>query len=228
MKTTTWKAELPLWLLLTAMFVLAAATWNTAPDRIPIHWNLSGEADRYAGRLAGLFLPPLVALGLYVAMLFLPRVDPWRANYERFAGAYAAIRVSVLVVPALLYGLQHATMAGLPVDRQTVLPLVLCGLLLVLGNVMGKLRPNWFIGIRTPWTLSSKTAWVRTHRIGGWVLTLLGLAGIVISALGVRSAQQILLGGLLASAAALTVYSYIVWRDADDKLPPVGTMSVRE
>ncbi len=103
-------------------------------------------------------------------------------------------------------------------------PLLTGGLLIVIGNLSGKLRPNWFIGIRTPWTLSSKTAWVRTHRIGGRLMVLLGAVLVGAALIGEpRTARSILLGGLLAFALWSLGYSYWVWRGDPDKVPPAGT-----
>jgi uncharacterized membrane protein len=97
-------------------------------------------------------------------------------------------------------------------------------MLVVLGNVLGKLRPNWFVGIRTPWTLSSKSSWVRTHQAGAWVFVG---AGIAFMAAGViRHGWAMLVAIILmgAGALALIVYSFVVWRDDPDKVPPAGTL----
>jgi len=103
-----WRIELPQWIVLAAMLTMAAVTWTGAPDRIPVHWNIAGEVDRYGGKFEGLLAIPLLAAGVYLAMLLLPRIDPGRANYARFQNAYATIRISVLVVMAVVYGLVQA------------------------------------------------------------------------------------------------------------------------
>ncbi len=164
--TTNWRRELPSLLLLAAMLVLLATTWPVAPDRIPTHWNAAGEVDGWGTRVTGLLLPPLFALGLYLVFLFAPRVDPGRANYASFPDTYLVIRTAVLAVMALFYGIACLSARGVAVSVQVVAPLAVGLLFVVLGSVMGKIRPNWFVGIRTPWTISSKVAWVRTHRPG--------------------------------------------------------------
>lgn len=85
---TNWRTEWPHWAMLAAMFLLAAVTWRSAPDRLPVHWGLGGEVDRYGGRFEGLLGLPTLALGLYLLLRWLPRIDPGRANYAQFAGAY--------------------------------------------------------------------------------------------------------------------------------------------
>ena len=88
---TGWRLETPQIVLIALMFAAAAVAWPMAPDRIPVHWNAAGAIDRYGGRFEGLLLLPLMALGLYLLMRFLPNLDPGRANYARFGGVYAPI-----------------------------------------------------------------------------------------------------------------------------------------
>lgn len=221
---TDWRIEAPQIAVLLAMFLMAAVTWPTAPEQIPVHWDASGEVDRYGGKVEGLLLPPLLATGLYLLMRFAPRIDPGRANYPKFSLPYNIIRISTLLLFAGVYAVLHLWIRGRQVDVSSIMPLLIGTLFVVLGGVMGKLRPNWFMGIRTPWTLSSKTAWVRTHRIGGWLFILLGLLLIMALPFVDRStAFRILVFGVAGIAVWSMVYSYLVWRNDPDKVPPAGT-----
>jgi uncharacterized membrane protein len=166
---------------------------------------------------------PLVGLGIYLLMLLLPRIDPGRANYSSFVSPYFVLRLVVLLVLAVLQVCVVLTMRGYPVEMGTVVPLILGATFVVLGNLFGKLRPTWFVGIRTPWTLSSKESWSRTHRAGGWLFIALGLL-LMTSAL-VHSrwflwTTVVLMG---AGILALFAYSYWVWKADPDKVPPAGT-----
>lgn len=219
-----WRTELPQWALIAGMFLLAAVTWPWAPDRLPAHWNAAGQIDRYGGKVEGLLALPLTALGIYLLLLLVPRVDPGRANYERFAGAYATIRLAVVILLALVYGAIHLWLRGHALDMSTAIPLLVGGLFLIIGNVMGKIRPNWFVGIRTPWTLSSKVAWVKTHRLGGWLFVALGLALVAAGVLRTAWFIYVLLAGAVLSVLWMYVYSYRVWRQDPDKVPPAGTL----
>jgi uncharacterized membrane protein len=212
-----------MWFLLIAMFAFAAWMWNQVPERVPTHWSIGGHADRWGDRMEGLFLLPLEGLGLYLLMVFLPRVDPGRANYSSFAGVYWTLRVVVLLlvavteVSAILAYRRGAT------GPAGAMPIGLGALLVVTGNLAGKIRPNWFVGIRTPWTLSSKESWTRTHRAGGCLLIVLGLLIMLLE--WIHSSWYVL---FLAVAGALCllgliVYSYKVWRDDPHKVPPAGT-----
>jgi immunity protein, SdpI family len=219
----SWSTEIVQWLLIAAMFVVAAASWSHVPDRIPVHWNLQGQVDGYGGKFVGLLLLPLVTLGLYGLFLVLPRFDPGRANYQSFIGAYNVIRITLVVFMAALYGVTVIAAFGRPIDVGTLVPLGVGALLVVLGNLLGKIRPNWFVGVRTPWTLSSKLSWTKTHRLAGWVFIALGplvaLTGMLRS--NAFFIATLVLGGL--GLAWVVVYSYLVYRADPDRVPPSGT-----
>ena len=216
---TNLRIEAVQWILIGAMFVLAVAAWPSAPDRIPVHWGLSGEPDRYGGKLEGLLMLPLVTLGVYLLMLFLPRVDPRRAAYAMFEGAYGAIRLSVTVFLAFLHGFVLLWTMGEAPDSAVVVPVLVGGLLVVIGNLLGKIRPNWFVGVKTPWTLSSRRSWVKTHRLGGWLFVLLGLASVGLGLTGAGWANAVVPAAVVACIVWLFVYSYLVWRSDPERTP---------
>ncbi|HTS88052.1 MAG TPA: SdpI family protein [Gemmatimonadales bacterium] len=222
------RTEWPLWGILGVMFVIVAVNWHAVPDQMPVHWGLSGQPDRWGGRAEGLLLLPCVAVGLYLILLLAPRIDPGRANYVSFATSYAAIRFVLLLV---LLGVQVATILaarGVPIDISRIVPLLVGALMAFLGSVFSRLRPNWFIGIRTPWTLSSKRSWDETHHLGGWVFIILGL--LLMSTALVRATWYLIaaLAAIGAGILLLVVYSYVVWSRDPDKTAPAGTMVTRE
>lgn len=219
----SWRTEWFQWLLLAAMFGLALARWNSVPDRLPVHWGITGQVDRYGGRVEGLLVLPLMTLGLYVLLIILRRVDPGRENYERFAGSWHALRNVFTAFLVVLYGLMHASFSGRPLAMNNVLLPALGLLLIFLGNVMGKLRPNWFIGIRTPWTLTSKQSWIRSHRAGGWVLIAGGLGFVAAGLIDRLWLTRLVMIGFGAAVIAVSVYSWKVWKEDPDRLPPAGT-----
>jgi uncharacterized membrane protein len=220
---TNWRIELPLLLLIAAMFAGAIAVWPIAPARIPVHWNFDGSVDGYGGRIEGLLGIPLLALGIYLLMRYLPRIDPGRANYARFGGAYTAIRAGLVVLMAVVYGVILSSVLNYPIDVSRVVPVAVGALFVLIGSVLGKVRPNWFVGIRTPWTMSSKVSWIRTHRLGGWIFMGLGLIFAATGVFRLGSFSWVAIGAVFATVATLFVYSYIVWRDDPEKQSPVGT-----
>lgn len=225
---TNWRTEWPHWALLAAMFLGAAIAWPWVPERLPVHWNAAGEVDRYGGRFEGLLLMPTLALGLYFLLRYLPRLDPGRANYALFEGAYAVIRLATLGVLAAIYGIVLLAALGRPVDVARLAPVLAGALLVVLGGLLGKVRPTWFVGIRTPWTLSSKRSWGKTHRLGGWLFIADGLLLIAAGAARSELLSVLALAAIGSSLLALWVYSYLVWRGDDDRTPPVGSRPAEE
>ncbi|HKQ97310.1 MAG TPA: SdpI family protein [Candidatus Polarisedimenticolia bacterium] len=215
-------AEAAAVVIFVAMFGWAALGWGSAPERFPMHFDLHGQVDRYGGRVEGMLAIPLIALAIYLLLLFLPRIDPGKANYANMAGPYAVIRLSIVAFFGAVHLLIQTAAHGRAVDLTNVLPFGLGVLFLVLGNVLGKLRPNWFVGIRTPWTLSSAESWSRTHRAGGWVFVATGLVTLVASVTAGRAAFPIAVGLLLLGTLGLVIYSYVVWRDDPNKVPPAG------
>ncbi len=221
----TWRSELPQLVFIAAMFLAAIAAWPFAPDRLPVHWNLQGEVDGYAGKATGLLLVPAITLGIYLLLLWLPRIDPRYANYVRFEGTYLAIRVTLVMFLTLLYGATLLAAFGQPIDVGLVISLGVGGLFVVLGSLVHRLQPNWFVGIRTPWTLSSDLAWKKTHRVGGWLFLLLGpmVAAIGVVRAGWYLAVTLVVGGV--GLAGLVVYSYWVYRHDPRWAPPANTPS---
>ena len=225
---TTWRFELVQLSPVLAMFALAAVCWPLVPDRMPVHWNIHGEADGFGGKFAGLMLLPLVALGTYVLTLALPRFDPLRLNYESFAGAYGAIRLAITLFLATFQVVVVLVALGYPVKVNTVVGLALGVMFIVFGNLMGKIRPNWFVGVRTPWTLSSKLSWTKTHRLAGWLFVAMGLVAI---AWGLVSSEWMLAAMLAFDAACvlwMVVYSYLVYRSDPARVPPIDTPAAHE
>lgn len=225
---TTWRTELPQLAIIVALFAWSLLLWPNAPDRLPVHFDLNGDADRMGGKLEGLFGVPSVALGLYVLLRLLPLLDPARANYRIFAVAYGTIRLAVLVMLAVVDVTILLPVVGVEVEQAVVTRLAFGGLFVVLGAVMGKIRPNWFVGIRTPWTLSSKESWVKTHRVGGWIFLLVGVVFVVSSQLPAAPGLALAFGTLIVGVAWTVVYSYLVWQKDPVRYPAASTRPASE
>jgi uncharacterized membrane protein len=218
----TWRTELPQLFLIAAMFAVAAGCWSHAPEQMPIHWNARGEVDGYGGRFAGLLLMPTIAAGTYVLTLLVPLIDPGRTNYRNFAKAYNASRIALVLFFGVVYAVFLLAAFGHRANLPMIVFLAMAALFLVLGNFMGKVRPNWFIGVRTPWTLSSKLSWDKTHRLTGWLMVFMGL--LFVGAAFFPNGRM--LAGILAIDVACMawsiVYSYLVYRSDPNRTSPAG------
>lgn len=202
--------------IFTAIMAGASAwAWNRIPAdaSLPVHWGFDLQPDRYGGKAEGLLLLPAVGLVVTVALALAPRFAPRRRNLLRSGKAYGAIRVALLAFLTLVHGAVLLEATGTAMSMSVVMPLGLGLLFVVMGNVMGKLRSNYFVGARTPWTLSSELSWNKTNRLAGRSFVLIGLAML---AIGLAGGSTHLVSGLLFALlgvlALVFVYSWAVWR----------------
>lgn len=158
--------------LLLAPFVVIAALWNKLPARIPMHWNLRGDVDRWASsKSIEIFVLPLIALVVVALLRVLPRLDPklraMLSTKERMRAALQIMRLAFAAFFGALFSIQIATTFGYTLAGGRAMIWCLLVLLAIMGNYLGNLRPNYFVGLRTPWTLESEETWRATHRLGG-------------------------------------------------------------
>lgn len=199
-------------LLVALAFIASALAWGRLPERVPMHWNLAGEVDRYGSRLSGAFMIPLMMLFIWGMMRVLPKIDPRRANYARMEGTYELVITMVLATTLVLHVVMLGAALGYPIAIDTVVPLVIGALFMVLGNVLPRAKPNWWFGVRTPWTLSNDRVWVRTHRVAGYTMLIAGLALVVLAFIPGDAMKLALLVGAGLVAVVPVVYSYFAWR----------------
>ncbi|MGA0704549.1 MAG: SdpI family protein [Steroidobacteraceae bacterium] len=220
-----WPLALGLGVCLT-MLALSTWAWLVTPAdfQFSVHFDLSGRADRLGGKAEGLLLLPAIALLLLVLFPLLPRLDPRRENLERSSRLYGVIWIGVLVI----LGFAHATVVlvslQVGIDPLAWMPLLIGAFLMILGNNLGKSRSNFFAGIRTPWTLSSEYAWMRTHRLGGKLFMLAGLATCLAFFLfgwdtepGRKKVAWVLMAGIGVASLVSVVASYIFWRSDPER-----------
>src|SRR5688500_19757477 len=171
--------------LLVIVAVLATiALYSRLPEQVPTHWNMAGEVDDWSSRLWGAWTIPLVMAAMLLVFRAFPLIDPRRENYPKFAGAYEGILIIVLLFMLALHVSLLATMLGRPVAVMRLLPVGIGLLLVGIGALLPKAHANWFIGIRTPWTLSNDRVWERTHRFGGAAMSGTGLLAGAAAVLG--------------------------------------------
>ena len=184
----------------------AATAWlySSLPEQIPTHWNIRGEVDGYGGKWT-LFMFPVMMVGMLVLFYFLPALSPRHFEVDTFRSTYLYIMVLVVGLFAYMDGVMlyvvHQTVAKQPtVDLGRAF---LAGLFLffgLMGNVIGKVRKNFYIGVRVPWTLASDRVWNDTHRLAAWIWVAAGVIGFAMIVLGAP---------IMAAFAVLIVSAFI-------------------
>ncbi|ELZ54588.1 MULTISPECIES: SdpI family protein [Halorubrum] len=196
----------------------AAASLAVAPDlpeQMVTRWNAAGEPVGTLSKAAGMWFVPGLAAGLLGLFALLPRIDPLGGNIAAFRVHYDRF---VVVFTAFLVGLHLAVLAvnlGYAVDVTTIAVAGGAALFYYLGTLLPHVEPNWFVGIRTPWTLSDDEVWDRTHALGGRLFKLsavIAVAGLFVG----EYAVYFLVGPALATAAVTAAYSYVLYARRED------------
>jgi uncharacterized membrane protein len=199
---------LPL-VVIAGMLIFSAVVYNQLPDYVPSHWNAAGEVDDYQPKAMGVLFAPVIAALLLFMRYATRRVDPRRESYSQFEGTYFLFMNAIVLFLAGIHVMSLGTALGWQFSiNQLILPAV--GLLYaVMGNEMRRIQPNWFIGIRTPWTLSDPEVWRKTHAVGGRGMVVVGLVTLIMGLLLPGAvAVGVMLALLLGMVAWVYYYSY--------------------
>lgn len=199
-------------LLVVVSVIASVVAYPSMAERVPTHWNMQGEVDGWSSRFVVAWVIPLVMATMLVIFRILPHIDPRRANYEKFRGAYDAIVITIMVFMTGLHMLLLASATGSEVPIARVIPAAVGAFFMVLGVLLPRAHPNWFIGIRTPWTMTSDVAWERTHRLGGTLFLLSGVLTVLASVVTPRQAAWVLIVSASVTGVTVIAYSFVVWR----------------
>jgi len=199
--------------IIALTFMVSLYFYPSLPNKVPSHWNVKGQIDGYSGRFFGAFGIPFMNLAFYFVFIFLPYLDPKKENYEKFPSAYKLIRYSFHILFAgiqatvLLVALGYQINVGMFVGVGTSL------LFVAIGNVMGKFKHNYFVGIRTPWTLANEEVWVKTHRMAAPLWVVGGIISAVFAIFGDRTTSFIVLMVIVTVISIIPIiYSYVIFK----------------
>lgn len=195
-------------LIFFAFIALTVFAWITLPDTVITHWGVEGTPDGYSGKAFGILLFPIMVIILNLLFRFLPGIDPLKENYKKFGKSYETfIAVFNLFLLMLFFIFIFLNMCiDININR-LIIPLF-AFLFFSIGVILKDVKDNWFIGIRTPWTLSSKEVWRKTHQLG----SVLFEAGAIVSLVGIffpEYAFAFVLIPILLVSVILIVYSYM-------------------
>jgi uncharacterized membrane protein len=207
-------------IIIILMLLISAWAWRQIPagTQLPVHWGINGQPDRYAGKFWGLFMMPVVLTAMSILLILFPLIEPRKRHLKLSMKAYNLILIGIILLMAGLHiiVIMSSLHKNISVDR--AVPFGVGLLFIIIGNYMGKIRSNFFLGIKTPWTLSSELSWNKTHRLGGRLFILCGFL-LALSALLFtgKATFVILITGIFISIVATFAYSYIVWKNDPQK-----------
>ena len=196
-------------LVMVAVLVYAAMSYSSLPDRIPIHWNAAGKIDGY-GSKSIIFMYPSMPLVAVIMLVTLPWLSPAKFKIDEFRGAFNYMMV---IISCMMGYIGFVAMYGTRNPHFEINKLLISGILLffgLLGNMLGKVKRNFFIGVRTPWTLASDKVWVATHRLAARLITVSGLLGAVAIWLG--GPMWVIFTIVIALVLYPAVYSLILYK----------------
>ncbi len=198
-------------LIILTSFIISIYLYPRMPDKLASHWNAKGEVDDYMPKFWGLFLMPFVSLGLFLFFLLIPKIDPLKANIEKFRKYFDAFIALIIFFLFYVYLLTIFWNAGLRFSMGQMMLPALGILFYYCGILIEKAKRNWFIGIRTPWTLSSDKVWEKTHKLGGRLFKIAG----IIAFLGIvfpGYALFLVIIPVISIAIYIIIYSYFQYQ----------------
>lgn len=203
------------WLILILIFlglVLGVYFYPSLPDKIPVHWDVNGEIDGYGSKIFGAFALPLINLGMYIMFLVLPYIDPKGKNYAKFDSTYQYLKYLLIV---FFLGLEVYTLllaTGVIVNKPIYIGIMISLLFILLGNVMGRFKYNYFVGFRIPWTLANEEVWRKTHRLAAPLWVIGGIINLLLNVIGTNLKGIGLIIIMVVILIVPTVYSYFAYQ----------------
>jgi uncharacterized membrane protein len=205
--------EIIILVLLAIPFAVAFIFWDNLPSQMAIHFNFKGEADGYGSKAVGLLMLPLVNLLIYAIFKFLPKIFMNKGQFGLFANRLNIIRlvvhcfITALYIAILLYTLNH---------QNNILLFIAYGIvtvLLVTGNYLNNIKPNYFMGIRTPWTMKNADVWRKTHHLTSWLWVAASLLMMcIIPFVSQVQVSVLLLVYFIIITVPPFVYSYVIYK----------------
>jgi len=196
-------------------FITGIYFYPQMPEKIASHWNVYGNVDGYMSKCFGLFLMPIISIGLFLLFILIPKIDPLKENIDKFKKYFDRFVILLMVYLFYVYLLTIFWNIGIRFNMVRLMIPALGMLFYYSGVLIENSKRNWFIGIRTPWTLSSETVWNETHKIGGKLFKIAG----IISILGIffpKYALFFVLIPIILSSIYTIIYSYFQYKKQRD------------
>jgi uncharacterized membrane protein len=207
--------------IVSMVLIGAYAAWMypSLPDPMPTHWNAAGQADDFTSKAVGAPLLAATPLFIFIVFKLIPVISPRGFRTESFTNVLNILMTaSVLFGCVIAVGVMHAARDA-SVDISSLVHVAVGFLLVVIGNFLGKVRKNFFLGIRTPWTLASDEVWAKTHRLGGWCFVVAGIFMAIAGLAMPSSRMPWVITVIVVIALIPVVYSYVAYRRIEGFAP---------
>ena len=205
------KSEILIVGLALLSFAIGVYYYPQMPEQMASHWNAKGQVDDYLSKFWGLFLIPITLVGLALLFMAVPRIDPLRENIEKFRKYYDGFVILFMIFMVFVYLQTILWNVGIKLSPNVFLPIAAGIMFIGAGILCENTKRNWFIGIRTPWTLSSERVWDKTHRMGGKLFKIAGAISIVGILFQSYAVYFVLVPAILV-AVYTVVYSYFEYK----------------
>lgn len=199
-------------IMVAACFIAGALVFPHLPMVVTSHWDAAGQPNGSMGRVWATFLLPALMLLLTALWYYVPRLDPMDPGYKSFRPAYDFLWFLIIAFLAYVYAVVLGASVGLHLNVARAIEPAVGALILALGMLMPRIKRNWFMGIRTPWTLSSEVVWTKTHEHAGKLFVIAGVLTIVGGATNSPWGIGLGVGAIAAAILASVVYSYIEFK----------------
>jgi uncharacterized membrane protein len=197
--------------LIAISFSFSAYLYSSLPDTLASHWNERGEVNGYMPKFWAIFMVPMISFGIFALFATIPRIDPLKKNVAKFRGQFDFFTVIIVAFLIYTHGLTLLWNLGYAFNMGQLISPGFGALFYSIGMLLEKSKRNWFIGIRTPWTLSSDRVWDKTNRLGAKIFKAAGVISILSLALP-EYGFIIVIGTSIAGAVFTVVYSYVMFR----------------
>jgi uncharacterized membrane protein len=198
--------------IIVACFVAGILVYPYLPAMMASHWSAHGEVNGMMGKFWGAFTIPIIMLVLMGLWALLPHIDPVAPGFKGFRYVYDFVFFLAVAFLAYAYALMLGVNAGLRFDMFTMLLPALAVLIFLFGALLPHLKRNWFIGIRTPWTISNNVVWDKTHRLGSILFEMAGVCILAAAFVPRAATLWLILVPIILAAVVSVVYSYLIYR----------------
>lgn len=205
-------------ILLIILFSFASGIYfyPLLPDQVASHWNAQGDVDGYMSKFWGAFLMPIIAVGLFLLFYLIPKIDPLKKNIEKFRKYFDIFIVLLFLFLLYMHFLTILWNTGSRFNMGLIMIPALAIIFFYAGVLMQKAERNWFIGIRTPWTLSSDKVWEKTHKLGSVLFKIAAVVSLIGMFFSDCAFWFVLIPALVFSFYTF-IYSYLVYRKENKK-----------